>query len=560
MGDDARGQLRDEAPFRLLFEHSPDGIVLVDPYHPSGAWPIVECNQAACTMHGYSHDELLGQSHDLLNANPTPVTAADRAEYLELVRREGPFQGEAIHRRKDGSRFPVEYSTTLLQLDGREMLLGVDRDVTERKQLEEAQAREGQRKQAEERLRFLADAGALLAASLDCETTLASLTRLAVPRLADWCSVNLLDSQGVFVRVAGRHADPSKEAVLDDLRQRYPPTVTQGSLAAEPFPTHTPTLISEITDAHLARFAHDPEQLRAYQEMGFRSAMIVPLRAAERLLGMIILMTGASERRYTAEDLALAEDVANRAALAIDNARLYQEAQNAIDLRDEFLSAAAHELKTPVTLVLGYAQILQRRAPAADTRARRALDVLNVQSERLATLVATLLNVSRIQLGQFSLDRQPVDVCALIRRAVDETQPTLEHHTVSCVCPEGPLIVDGDAARLEQVVQNLLQNAIKYSPAGGSITVTVSQVGEYAQVTVTDPGIGIPRAAQMHLFERFYRAPNVAGTNISGMGIGLYIVGEIVSRHGGTVEVDSAEGKGSSFTICLPYSGAASRS
>ena len=128
MGDDARGQLRDEAPFRLLFEHSPDGIVLVDPYHPSGAWPIIECNQATCTMHGYTRDELLGQPHDLLNANSAPVTAADRAAYLELVRREGPFQGAAIHRRKDGSRFPVEYSTTLLQLDGREVLLGVDRD------------------------------------------------------------------------------------------------------------------------------------------------------------------------------------------------------------------------------------------------------------------------------------------------------------------------------------------------------------------------------------------------------------------------------------------------
>ncbi len=167
-------------------------------------------------------------------------------------------------------------------------------------------------------------------------------------------------------------------------------------------------------------------------------------------------------------------------------------------------------------------------------------------------MIMTLLDISRIETGQLSIDRAPLNLSVLVRPVVVEVQPTLDRHTVECVAPNIPLMIEGDALRLEQVIQNLVQNAMKYSPAGGTVHVQLEQRGIQACMAVQDEGIGIPLAALPQLFQRFYRAKNVEEQHISGMGIGLYIVEEIVSLHGGTVDVQSTEGKGSTFTICLP--------
>ncbi len=416
-----------------------------------------------------------------------------------------------------------------------------------------------ERRRAEARQQFLAEASTLLATSLDYDTTLVNLAQLAVPGIADWCSINLFGSDGTLVRVAGRHVDPVKEAILRDLREQHPPDPTKPVLSPNEVPSERATLIAQVTDAHLQGLAQNAEQLHVYRAMGFRSAMLVPLRMGARPLGIIILATGESGRRYGQDDLTLAEDLAQRAALAIEHARLYREAQAAVQLRDQFLSIAAHELKTPVTSLLGYSQLLQRRLdrerPAHD-RDRRAVQVMVEQTERLRALVASLLDVSRLELGQFSLDRQPVDLCPLARRVVDELQATLPStdapHTIEWSCPDAPVIVDGDALRLEQVLQNLLQNAVKYSPKGGPIMLRIVREDSHAILAVSDRGMGIPREAYAQLFQRFYRAPRAAARDISGMGIGLYVVREIVSRHGGTVEVESVEGEGSTFTVRLP--------
>jgi signal transduction histidine kinase len=290
--------------------------------------------------------------------------------------------------------------------------------------------------------------------------------------------------------------------------------------------------------------------------MGFRSAMLVPLHIGERILGIIILATGESGRYYDAADLVLAEDLAQRAALAVENARLYEGAQNAIRVRDAFLSIAAHELKTPVTGIMGYAQLLQRRAEQGEGQHNaRAAQVIVEQAKRLSKLVGSLLEVSRLETGQFTLDFRPLDLCVLVRRVADEVSmmfPPGSPHVLTCECPEGAVIVEGDALRLEQVLQNLVQNAIKYSPQGGAINVQVEKHGDQAVIAVSDRGLGIPRDAQANLFQRFYRAGNVRGDSISGMGIGLYVVREIVSRHDGTVEVESTEGVGSTFIVRLP--------
>ena len=205
---------------------------------------------------------------------------------------------------------------------------------------------------------------------------------------------------------------------------------------------------------------------------------------------------------------------------------------------------------------MGYAQVLQRRAKLGDDqRSGRAAQVIAEQSERLSKLVGSLLEASRLETGQFTLDCRPLDLCALVRRVAEEvalTLPVDSTHSLTCRCAEETLILAGDALRLEQVFHNLLQNAIKYSPQGGPVRVRVAREADHAIIALSDQGIGIPGDAQANLFQRFYRAGNVRNDHISGMGIGLYVVKEIVSRHGGTVDVASVEGTGSTFTVRLP--------
>ncbi|MEP7191153.1 MAG: PAS domain-containing sensor histidine kinase, partial [Roseiflexaceae bacterium] len=233
------------------------------------------------------------------------------------------------------------------------------------------------------------------------------------------------------------------------------------------------------------------------------------------------------------------------------------EAQEAVQVRDVFLSIAAHELKTPLTSLLGNAQLLQRRAERdgnATDHGKAALRVIVDQAKRLNKMILALLDVSRIETGQLSIERAPVDLCALVRRVVEEIQPALSNLTVDCQTPTGILMIDGDEVRLEQVVQNLLTNAIKYSPQGGPVVVHVEQHAHQARLSVTDIGMGIPQHDQPHLFQRFYRASNAEAQYMSGMGIGLYVVKEIVTLHGGIVVVNSTEGEGSTFTVCFPLS------
>gem|GEM_PF-1260895 len=229
--------------------------------------------------------------------------------------------------------------------------------------------------------------------------------------------------------------------------------------------------------------------------------------------------------------------------------------EQAIRQREDFFSVAAHELKTPLTALLGQAQLFQRRAArekGLGERDRRSLDVIVAQAGRLNTLVSDLLDVSRMQQGQLALSLAPLDLVALIARVVEETRPTLEQHQLALNASSPAIFIAGDELRLEQVLQNLITNAIKYSPDGGPVTVSVGIAGEEAFVAVSDRGLGIPAAAIPHLFQRFYRAGNADPRQISGLGVGLYVVREIVTRHNGRVEVASAPGSGSTFTIWLP--------
>jgi PAS domain S-box-containing protein len=250
--------------------------------------------------------------------------------------------------------------------------------------------------------------------------------------------------------------------------------------------------------------------------------------------------------------VAIQRDITAAKAAEVERIRLFEQTQAAIRVRDELLMIVSHELKTPLTSLMGYTHILQRQRIAADQE-QRAIQVIAKQAQRLNTLIDAMLDLERLETGTLRLDHQPVDLRALAEAVVVEYHALLKsQQTLTLTGSSGPLIVQGDQFRLRHVLQHLLQNAIMYSPSDGNIDVVLTQQGEHACMVVQDQGIGIPAAALPYVFERFHRGSNVNPLQVSGFGVGLYIVHEIVTRHGGTVTVDSVEGQGSTFTICLP--------
>jgi signal transduction histidine kinase/integral membrane sensor domain MASE1 len=313
-------------------------------------------------------------------------------------------------------------------------------------------------------------------------------------------------------------------------------------------------VIIERRADRLVLWPHDPTA----QEDSASVAM--PLLVDTRVLGVISLVFH-TERRFTTEDRAFLTTLGQQCAQALERSGLYAQeraarstAEAAVRLRDVFLTTAAHELKTPLTAILGYAELLERQLQKGNgaEREQRAVQAVRTQAQRLNKRVAGLLELGRIEHDQLRLERAPLDLCALARRVVAESEPLLSQHTIACSTPEGAVMVNGDELRLEQVLDNLIQNAIKYSPDGGRVTVCIEQQHDKAWLLVSDQGIGIPHTAIPELFNRFYRAPNVEPLQMTGMGIGLYVVKEIVQLHGGTIGVESTEGVGSTFRVCLP--------
>jgi signal transduction histidine kinase len=286
---------------------------------------------------------------------------------------------------------------------------------------------------------------------------------------------------------------------------------------------------------------------------GAQDYLLKPFSEAELRARLDNLL--AAKRARDVLQQALDSRQENIAALATDVARLYGEAQEALRLRDEFLAVAAHELNTPLTSMLGNVQILLRRYERSDSvpeRDLRAVRAINAQTGHLVALVEGMLESVRIAQHQLTIAPVLLDLAALVEQLVEALQPSFGQHRFVCRRPAEELLLWGDALRLEQVMRNLIANAVKYSPQGGTVTVELGREVGRAMIRVMDEGIGVPAAALPHLFEPFYRAPNVDSRHISGLGIGLYLVREIVRLHGGSIDVVSAEGVGSTFTVWLP--------
>ena len=409
-------------------------------------------------------------------------------------------------------------------------------------------------KQAEESQRFLAEASAILSRSLDYETTLSELAELAVPHIADWCAVDMLDEDGLPRLLSVSHVDKAKADSARELRRRYP--LDPGAAYGVPnvLRTGEAEVYSEIDDSSVAGYAADSGQLQLIQHLGVRSGMIVPLVARGRTLGAITFMIADSGRRYGAADLALAQELAHRAALAIDNARLYGEAQAANRLRDEFLATVSHELRTPLNAILGWAQLLRDGKLDADGSSH-AFEIIERNAKTQASLIEDILDVSRIITGKLRLDAEAVELVPLTEAAIDVVRPAAQAREIQLAVSLDPRVgsIRGDENRLQQVVWNLLSNAIKFTPEGGRVMIRLERADNNARIVVSDTGIGIQPEFLPHVFDRFRQAESAYSRKHGGLGLGLAIVRHLVEMHGGTVRAESeGEGRGATFVVSLP--------
>jgi PAS domain S-box-containing protein len=453
------------------------------------------------------------------------------------------------------------------------MEVSVFRDVTERKRSEDTAI-------------YLAAVNLELTRSLDYERTLKRIAELTVPTLADWCAVDLLESDGTTRRVAVAHPDPDKRRIAAELVERYPADPNASSGTAHVMRSGLAELRPEITDAQLEANARDAEHLAMLRSLRLRSVIIAPLIGRARPLGAITVAVAESGRRYNQQDLSVVEDLATRAGLALDNARLYREAQEqaaiqvqlnaalaeataqlreALQTRDEFLAAASHDLKNPIASIKAAAQLLQRRLSRRGQvpleQLHEGLATIDTVATRAASQVDELLDVARLQLGRpLDLDRRAVDLVALVRAAIAECQTRTDRHSLSFDADEAQLVGYWDEPRLARVVVNLMENAVKYSPEGGRVQIDVSReedgAGCCAILSVSDEGMGIPATELEQIFNRFQRGSNVVG-QIAGTGIGLASARHIVESHGGTISAHNRSGRGAAFTVRLPLTGGA---
>ncbi len=420
-------------------------------------------------------------------------------------------------------------------------------------------------KRSQGAVQFLADAGAVLGSSLEYQQILNSLVRLAVPTLCDWCMVDV-EENGALHRLAVAHQDPQKVQLAFDLFERLPLPLPDHVAGGYVMKTGQSQLIREISDQTLIDAAQDKELIEALRQLGLKSAMFVPLSARGKTIGVLTMISEHAERLFSEEDLVLAQELGRRAAEAVHNARLYRESQGALvsaneamRARDEFLAIVSHELKTPLTPILGWVSILQSLAqtvPAlSDGTAQRALDVIERNVRAQSQLINDLLDVSRIVTGKMRLEVRPVELHSVVESALESAQPAADAKGIEMRAQLDRRAgkINGDPDRLQQVMWNLLSNAIKFTPRGGLVEVILSRLDSSLQIEVRDTGQGIPTSFLPYVFDRFKQLDSTPTRPHGGLGLGLSIVRHMVEMHGGTVRVESAgEGLGAAFVVRLP--------
>lgn len=497
--------------------------------------------------------ELLGKN--IWEEYPEAVGSVFYQKYYEAATTKLPVQFEAfcphLNMWLEVRVYPREDGLTIYSHD----ISDRKRSESEREQfLAREQAARVEAEAQERRSSLLAEASRLLASSLDYRTTLTNVASIIVPTLADWCFVDIIEKNlAVFDNPIIVASDPEKEALIRELRQRYPPPVDADFGAPKVLRTGQPEMATEIPDSLVLSIAQDAEHLSLMRQLNAQSYMIVPLIAGKRKLGTIAFVL-ASERRYQKADLAMATELAQRAAIAIDNARLYQEVWEANRIKDEFLAIVSHELRTPLNSMLGWAKLL-RQGKLNQATAAKALETIERNAEVQKKLIEDILDVSRIVQGKIRLNLRPLHLIPVIDAVSESIRPIAQAKAIQFQSLLDPNVaqVTGDADRLQQVLWNLLSNAVKFTPSGGCIEIRLEQINSMAQITVSDTGAGISADFLPYVFERFRQADGTSTRANGGLGLGLAIVRHLVEMHNGTVYASSdGEGLGATFTVQLP--------
>jgi PAS domain S-box-containing protein len=578
---------RREQELNALLENTPDVIIRID---KDFRYIYVNPQVERCT--GMPAAAFIGKTSQDLGASPQLSQLWDKT--LESVFATGQqqvieYQAPAVN----GLR--TYQSRVVPELDDKgvtKYALVVARDITELKQAEAERTQlvceQAGRVEAEAgrvRLDFLCKASEILASSLDYEMTLKCMAELAVPYMADWCFVDMVDDSGCIRRLAIAHLDPWKEELAWELSRRYPPNPNGSEGASKVIQTGISEVADPISDSALVAIHQDTETLGILHQLGLKSGLIVPLVANGRILGAVSFVTAESGRRYKPEDLILAEDLARRAALAVENARLYRKSQEANRMKDAFLSIVSHELRTPLNAVLGWTQLLRTRK-FDETATVQALETIERNAKSQVKLIDDILEFSRMIGGRLRLNLRPVKLALVIYGAIDLVRPMAQGKGIELVPSLDSIAISvlGDRERLQQAVYHLLSNAVKFTPPGGRVEIKLEkfQIEEcrlqierknypfnlpsnisnlnlepsaisIAQITVTDTGVGINAEFLPYVFDRFHQAESVKTRTQGGLGLGLAAVRQLVELHGGTVCAESqGEGLGARFTVQLP--------
>ncbi len=408
---------------------------------------------------------------------------------------------------------------------------------------------------ARKRMAVLAEAGKRFFASLDAESTLHNLASLMVEALADSCMIDVLQPDGSLRQVVLSHRDPDKRALLETIRDRFGLGVSS-ELRREVMREKRSRLLSGMPPELLTGL--QDEHRRLLEQVQTSAIALVPMVVRDRVMGVLSIGAQEPNKTFSSEDLSLFEEIASRAALALEHTRLYREAQEAIAARDDFLSIASHELNTPLTSLILTMEAIHRLVLGFSGQGRRGelelkLKGMRRQLGRIAKLVAELLDVSRITSGRLRLELEEVDLAALVREVVARNAEEAEKLGVAIRLDAPPsLLLACDRLRVDQVLQNLLSNALKYGQ-GRPIDVALAPVPGEVVLKVRDRGIGIAPTHRHRIFQRFERA--VGEKSYSGFGLGLWIVKQVLDAMGARIHVESVEGEGSLFEVSLPRAG-----
>ena len=418
-------------------------------------------------------------------------------------------------------------------------------------------------KRTEETARFLADASGALSELTDYKSTLQKVAALAVPFFADWCAIDLLDNDGSIHRLAVTHKDPAKVEWARELMRRYPPDPNEPRGIYQVLRTGKTDWLAEIPESLIEQSARDDEHRRILRELRPKSYISTPLCSRSKTIGVMTFVTAESGHIYDAADVAAAEDLARRAAIAIENASLLATLKETDRRKDEFLAMLAHELRNPLAPIRNAVQIFRGKGlPVPELQ--WATEIIDRQVRQLSRLVDDLLDVSRITRGKVELRKEPVELAQVIQSAVEASRPLIEKwgHDLTVTIPPEPIPLEADPTRLAQVFMNLLNNAAKYTDRGGQIQLSAERQNGDVVVRVSDNGIGMSPDMLPRVFELFAQLDPSMERSEGGLGIGLTLVQRLVAMHGGSVEAKSQGlGTGSEFIVRLPTrTGAAKKS